>query len=157
VSTCYFNIRVVGNNVCDSLPIIFGRSLTHIHTHTHIYIYITELVPGQNTEELHALLNPSLTESNGLLCSLKILAGSYHIRPKPILDYFCHSVQLQFRQQNLMTRAIKGRSFLTENANNVGFDIPCFMNRIREPSKFIPFRGCSVTEQSSGWISIASC
>jgi len=56
-----------------------------------------------------------------------------------------------------MTHAIKGRSFVTQNASNVVFVIPCFINRIRETSTFIPFRGCSVTEQPSGWIIIAPC
>ena len=40
-----------------------------------------------------------------------------------------------------MTHAIKGRSFVTENASNVVFVIPCFINRIRETSTFIPLEG----------------
>jgi len=40
-----------------------------------------------------------------------------------------------------MTHAIKGHSFVTENASNVVFVIPCFINRIRETSTFIPLEG----------------
>jgi hypothetical protein len=56
-----------------------------------------------------------------------------------------------------MTHAIKGRSSVTHNASNVLFVIPCFINIITETSTFIIFRRCSVTEQPSGWISIAHC
>ena len=58
--------------VCESSSIISGRSFIHI--------YWTELGPGQNLEELHALLSPNLTEISGMLCSLRILAVFYHVR-----------------------------------------------------------------------------
>jgi len=47
----------------------------------YLYIYIEQhwARTGQNLEELHALLNPNLTESRALLCSLRILTVFYHV------------------------------------------------------------------------------
>jgi len=56
-----------------------------------------------------------------------------------------------------MTHAIKGRSFVTQNASNVVFVITCFINRITETNTFITFRARSVTEQPSRWIIITPC
>ena len=53
-----------------------------------------------------------------------------------------------------MAHAIKGRSLVTQNENNVVFVITCFINKIRE--KHHSRRG-SVTKQLSVWISIAPC
>jgi len=38
-----------------------------------------------------------------------------------------------------MTYAIKGRSFVTQNASNVVFVVLCFIKRNRGPSTFIHF------------------
>jgi hypothetical protein len=53
-----------------------------------------------------------------------------------------------------VTHAIKGCGVVTQNASNVVFVIPCVINRIRETSTFIPFRGCSVTEQPVGGLAL---
>ena len=60
------------NMLCESLSVILRD---------YLYIYIEQhwARTGQNLEELHALLNPNLTESRALLCSLRILTVFYHV------------------------------------------------------------------------------